>query len=155
MDAIKTKSNIKVKTQNLSKTRKNKKHESLRVIIRKLMCILNTVKLYHWNTDHYATHKATDELYGVLNGKIDEFVEIMLGKVDVSTRNKALEIHRLEMNTFKQNKDFIKETEEYKKFLLNLSKNKSFNILENSDLMNLRDEILGSLNKFLYLLTLN
>jgi DNA-binding ferritin-like protein len=110
--------------------------------------------LYHWNTDHYATHKATDQLYGDLNTKIDTFVETMLGKESVLSRNKVLNIHSLHMNTFKSNKDFRKETEMYKSFLIRLSDDKSFNTPQNTDLMNMRDDILASLNQFLYLLTL-
>jgi len=118
------------------------------------LSILNTIKLYHWNTDHYATHKATDQLYGDLNAKIDTFVETMLGKENVPSRNKVLEINSLKLNTFKSNNDFRKETESYKSFLIGLSNEKSFNTPQNTDLMNMRDDILASLNQFLYLLTL-
>ena len=117
--------------------------------------MLNTIKIYHWNTNHYATHKATDQLYGDLNEKVDTFVETMLGKESVSTRHKVLKINSLKMNTYKSNKDFRKETESYKSFLIGLTNNKLFNTPQNSDLMNMRDDILASLNQFLYLLTLH
>ena len=42
--------------------------------------MLLMVKLFHWKTHSYATHKATDELYGKLNEDIDKFIEILLGK---------------------------------------------------------------------------
>ena len=119
------------------------------------LCMLNTIKIYHWNTNHYATHKATDQLYGDLNEKVDTFVETMLGKESVSTRHKVLKINSLKMNTYKSNKDFKKETESYKSFLIGLTNNKLFNTPQNSDLMNMRDDILASLNQFLYLLTLH
>ena len=119
------------------------------------LCMLNTIKIYHWNTNHYATHKATDQLYGDLNEKVDTFVETMLGKESVSTRHKVLKINSLKMNTYKSNKDFRKETESYKSFLIGLTNNKLFNTPQNSDLMNMRDDILASLNQFLYLLTLH
>jgi len=143
------------RTKKAGKTAKNRSTVSLQSkITSTFLCILNTIKLYHWNTDHYATHKATDQLYGDLNTKIDTFVETMLGKESVSFRNKVLEINSLHMNTFKSNKDFKKETEMYKSFLISLSDNKSFNTPQNTDLMNMRDDILASLNQFLYLLTL-
>ena len=119
------------------------------------LCMLNTIKIYHWNTDHYATHKATDQLYGDLNEKVDTFVETMLGKESVATRHKVLKINSLKMSTYKSNKDFRKETESYKSFLIGLTNNKLFNTPQNSDLMNMRDDILASLNQFLYLLTLH
>lgn len=144
-----------------NKTAKNRKSSSSSIninlqkkITSTFLCILNTIKLYHWNTDHYATHKATDQLYGDLNAKIDTFVETMLGKENVPSRNKVLEINYLHLNTFKSNKDFRKETEEYKSFLISLSDEKSLNTPQNTDLMNMRDDILASLNQFLYLLTL-
>ena len=151
-----SKLSIKI-TKKANKTAKNRKGNlSLqKKITSTFLCILNTIKLYHWNTDHYATHKATDQLYGDLNSKIDTFVETMLGKESVPSRNKVLEIHSLNMNTFKSNKDFRKETESYKSFLIRLSDDKSFNTPQNSDLMNMRDDILASLNQFLYLLTLH
>ena len=43
------------------------------------MEILMIVKLYHWKTHSYATHKATDELYSKLNDNIDHFIEVLLG----------------------------------------------------------------------------
>ena len=144
-----------------NKTAKNRKSSSSSIninlqkkITSTFLCILNTIKLYHWNTDHYATHKATDQLYGDLNAKIDTFVETMLGKENVPSRNKVLEINSLHLNTFKSNKDFRKETEEYKSFLNGLSNENSLNTPQNTDLMNMRDDILASLNQFLYLLTL-
>jgi DNA-binding ferritin-like protein len=48
--------------------------------VAKFLTLLQTVKLYHWKTRSYATHKATDELYSNLNESIDSFVEILLGK---------------------------------------------------------------------------
>ena len=43
-------------------------------IVPTFLHMLNTVKLYHWKTTSFSTHKATDELYGSLNDKLDEFV---------------------------------------------------------------------------------
>jgi len=38
------------------------------------------VKLFHWKTHSFATHKATDELYASLNEHMDTFIEVLLGK---------------------------------------------------------------------------
>ena len=141
--------------KNKLSTQKNKKDKILSDIIRTLLCILNTVKIYHWNTDDYSTHKATDKLYDELNDKIDKFVEIMLGKVSTGTKHKLLNVKSLTIHNFTSNQNFKKETEKNKDFLINLSNEKMLNIPENSDLMNVRDEILGDLNQFLYLLNLH
>jgi len=140
----------KVKT-NSPKTRMNTQKQ----IISTFLCMLNTIKLYHWSTTHYATHKATDQLYTDLSAKIDLFVETMFGKEIAEFRARVLQMCCIKLNSIKTNKDFKRETEQYKSFLINLTNNKTFNIQKNTDLVNMRDDILGSLNQFLYLLTLN
>ena len=51
-------------------------------ITKKLLELLNMIKLYHWKTYSYAEHEATDILYTKLSKHIDEFVEVLLGKDD-------------------------------------------------------------------------
>ena len=41
----------------------------------------------------------------------------------------------------------------FKSYLVSLDNSKALSSMSNSDLLNIRDEILGDLNKFLYLLT--
>ena len=142
-----------------SSTNKTRKHTSSnssnKQIITKMLQMLITTKLYHWNTLSFSVHKATDDLYGSLNTLIDQFVEVLLGKHNyVSERNKheILSVKTLHMNNYKDNGMFKKEIETYKKYLISL--NKHFNNGENSDLLNIRDEILATLNKISYLLTL-
>jgi DNA-binding ferritin-like protein len=117
-------------------------------IVRYMLQMLMTVKLYHWNTLSYATHKATDDLYGELNTLIDQFVETLLGK----TKRERIETKTLLLKTFKDNSEFERELESYKKYMMDLGK--KFNQKENSDILNIRDEILATLNKISYLLTL-
>ena len=85
-------------------------------IVSMFLKMLNTTKLYHWRTYSYATHEATDNLYADLNKYVDEFVEVMMGKMD--NRNKILNIHLVKMNVPNNNNDFKKEIEYYKNFLL-------------------------------------
>lgn len=114
--------------------------------------MLNTVKLYHWKTYNYSQHKATDQLYGELNDNIDTFVETMLGKTgDRVNLTKQKTIPLLDYTNLK---DFEKEIQRYKDFLINMNEDAGINIYNNSDLLNIRDEILGNLNQFTYLLTL-
>ena len=49
--------------------------------------------------------------------------------------------------------DFKKDVDKYKQFLIEMNKDAGLNITNNSDLLNIRDEILGNLNQFTYLLT--
>lgn len=110
--------------------------------------MLNTVKLYHWKTYSYSTHNATDELYKDLNKYIDEFVEVMLGKTD--TRIPSFKCN-IAVENSSSTEIFKKKVHKYRDFLTNMTS--TFDKEKDSDLLNIRDEILGAINQFLYLLT--
>ena len=134
------------------KINRGKKAVNTASIVPTFLHMLNTVKLYHWKTTSFSTHKATDELYGSLNEKIDQFVEVMLGKREMGGRAKLLNVPMIKLSVFSNNEAFIKQIENYKAFLLDFS---AFDPVMNADLLAIRDEILADFNKFLYLLTLN
>lgn len=137
-----------------NKTRKNKKFNykyTQKVIVLTFLQMLNTVKLYHWKTHSYAEHKATDKLYTKLNENIDTFVEIMLGKH--GNRVDLTNIKSIPLYDFNNVQSFKKKINEYRHFLINMNKDADLNITNNSDLLNTRDEILGNINQFEYLLT--
>lgn len=117
-------------------------------IVRIFLEVLNMVKLYHWKTFSYAQHKATDELYSKLNEHIDTFIEILLGKDE--SRIKMVE-KRIELIDPDNTKDFKARIYEYRSFLVDI--NMYFDDKRDSDLLNVRDEILGDINQFLYLMT--
>ena len=127
---------------------------STETIVPTFLHMLNTVKLYHWKTTSYSTHKATDELYGSLNDKIDHFVEVMLGKKELGGRAKLLRVPMIKLSVFSNNEAFKKQIESYKLFLLNMTNDPVLSAQMNTDLLAIRDEILADFNKFLYLLTL-
>jgi len=108
--------------------------------------MLNTIKLYHWKTTSFAEHKATDELYAKLNGTIDSFVEIMLGKR--GTRINLISTKHISLSDFSNSSELKREVEMYKQYLTKMPLQDT-----DSDLLNTRDEMLGHLNQFTYLLT--
>jgi hypothetical protein len=116
-------------------------------IVPTFLHMLNTVKLYHWKTTSFSTHKATDELYGSLNEQLDKFVEVMLGKREMGGR-KLLHVSMVKLGVYSNNEAFKKQIENYKQFLLDLD------VSFGPDLLAIRDEILAEFNKFLYLLSL-
>ena len=116
-------------------------------IVPTFLHMLNTVKLYHWKTTSFSTHKATDELYGSLNEQLDKFVEVMLGKREMGGR-KLLHVSMVKLGVYSNNEAFKKQIENYKQFLLDLDAGFG------PDLLAIRDEILAEFNKFLYLLSL-
>ena len=84
---------------------------------------------------------------------MDEFVETMLGKtgkrVNLSSTRSIPFYDYTNVTKFKQC------IETFKSYLVNMSNAPYFKNPGNSDLLNIRDEILGDLNKFTYLLTFN
>lgn len=113
--------------------------------------ILLMIKLFHWKTTSYPTHKSTDELYSKLNSNIDEFIEVLLGKTGFRTdliSNKTIKL--IDLTSIDSLK---REIEIFKKYLINLNNNAAMKKMSNTDLFNIRDTILGDLNQFLYLLS--
>ena len=113
--------------------------------------MLLMVKLFHWKTTSYATHKATDDLYTKLNGNIDSFIEVLLGKTGLRTDlmgNKNIRL--VDLSSVESLK---REIEAFKGYLVSLNDNATMKKMSNTDLYNIRDTILGDMNQFLYLLT--
>lgn len=109
----------------------------------------NQIKLYHWQTRVYARHIATDQILEKLEKNIDSFVEIYIGKYGrprVTGDNAIIHLHNLtEAGASKLVKGGIK-------YLQGLSKSLHD---ADTDLINLRDEMIADLNQLLYLFTLH
>lgn len=108
------------------------------------------IKLYHWQTESFAQHKATDDLITSLDESIDTYVETYMGKYGrpkMTTRNNSF---RLQNMNAKMAVKFIKDCISYLQGPL-VKKLKP----DDTDLFNVRDEMLGDLHKVLYLFTLN
>jgi hypothetical protein len=113
--------------------------------------MLMMVKLFHWKTTSYATHKATDDLYTKLNANIDGFIEILLGKS--GSRIDLIGNKEIKLIDLSNQEAFKREIESFKGYLVSLNDNKAMQTMSNTDLFNIRDTILGDLNQLLYLLT--
>ena len=142
--------------RNLGSTRRNlnsnmsmKKFQ--KEIAIKFIEMLMMVKLYHWRKTSYATHKATDELYTSLNGHIDKFIEVLLGKA--GNRIDVIGPKSFSLTDIDSQSKLKQKIEGFKGYLVGLNNNRTIGSMSNSDLLNIRDEILGDLNQFLYLLT--
>jgi DNA-binding ferritin-like protein len=119
------------------------------MIITSLLTLVNQLKIYHWQTTSYAQHKAFGNIYDTLSNLIDEYVEIFMGKYGIIKTDSQFEISL--QNLDKSNYiDFINKNCEFliSDFVKNLDEKKD------TDLLNLRDEMLAQLNKLKYLLTL-
>ena len=113
----------------------------------------NLIKVFHWQTKSYAQHVASDQLYTTLQTLIDQWVEVYQGnyntltfkdeKVNVPLRNMDFSDFKLHLQQFKS--FLMKDIPEH------LGSDKE---MKNTDLYNIRDEILAITNKTLYLLKL-
>ena len=118
------------------------------IIVTRLLNVQNQYRIYHWQTKSFSHHKAFGNIYELLDESIDNLLETYFGKygrayatanfnftlnnlVDGSGVTLANQTIDYLMNDFPKS---IKQTD--------------------TDLLNLRDEIVGNLNRLKYLLTL-
>jgi len=114
------------------------------------LAMRNQIKLYHWQTNLYSRHKATDDVINALDESIDKYVEVYMGKYGrpkMSSRNNTIVMENL---TEKNAVVFVKSCID----VLNQGLVKTLKKTD-TDLINLRDEMLAELNQLLYLFTLH
>lgn len=114
----------------------------------KLVQIQLQFKFLHWQTFGDAKHKAYGEIYDSMGDNIDRLVESMMGKYgrvqfDSEFSIMFQDISALSVQNFM---DGITE------FLVNMTE--QLDPKYDSDLLNIRDEILGDINQTKYRLTL-
>lgn len=134
--------------KNLSFSKSNSFKKEITVIFLEMLLM---VKLFHWKTHSYASHKASDELYSKLNDDIDKFIEVLLGKS--GSRIDLMSNKTIKLLDLSSQESLKKGIEGFKSYLVGLNENIAMKKMSNSDLYNIRDEILADLNQFLYLLT--
>jgi hypothetical protein len=136
-------------------TRKNRSSGSFSAFQKEITVVffemLLMVKLFHWKTSSYATHKATDDLYTKLNANMDSFIEVLLGKTGL--RIDLMGTKSIRLIDLSSHESFKREIEAFKGYLVGLNDNATMKKMSNTDLYNIRDTILGDLNQLLYLLT--
>lgn len=111
----------------------------------------NQIKLYHWQTYSYARHKATDDVVKSLDDHIDEYVEVYMGKYGRMKMTPKTGTFKVENLTDKKAAAFVKECIQ----MLVGPLVKDLNPKRDTDLFNIRDEMLGDLNQLLYLFSLH
>ena len=117
-------------------------------IICKLVEAQIQLKFLHWQTKSYAKHKAYGKLYDSLGVLIDDFVEDCMGKHGRPSYEGGYTIQGQDISEISV-QNFV---DGVCMFLIQLTE--VFDSQEDSDLLNLRDEMLHGFNKLKYLLTL-
>jgi len=126
--------------------------------------LLNTIKIYHWSTLSYPTHKATDELHDTLSKLVDSFIETYIGHCARGGVGAVAAGSGVPVFKFKSEKDscisfcqckthdaFCKILDENIIHLEGLTDK----LNGYTDLVNIRDEMVSALAQALYLLRLN
>lgn len=117
-------------------------------IVVRFLHMLAQLKIYHWQTNVYARHVATDKLIDSLTEKVDRFVEAMQGSDGAHTvlpSDTALRLHNI---SDEEARVFL---EQIKSFLVGPLASV---IAGNADLTAIRDEMLADVNQALYLFSL-
>lgn len=126
---------------------KKKEMEKSEIIL-KLVEIQTQFRFLHWQTTGYAKHIAYGDIYSSLNDNIDMFVEACMGKHGRPEYSGGASIGFEDIDEISL-QEFIDGSCE---FLISLTD--EFDATKDSDLLNIRDEMLGDMNKLKYLLTL-
>ena len=116
-------------------------------MLNKLLEIKTQLKVYHWQTKLYSRHLAADKFLTKAEDIIDNIIEVYQGKygvIDLNNKNKNVKIDNI------SNADITKYLMAIKKYLEE-DYVKILNKNVNTDLLNLRDELLASINTTIYL----
>ncbi len=116
-------------------------------IITPLLTLQNTLRVHHWQTKSYAEHKALGKAYEGLDPLIDQFVEVYFGKYG---NINAKDSFKLTLENYQPGacKEMI---DQFSQYLQNMEKSMPET---DTELLNIRDEMLAVLQQTKYLLRL-
>ena len=117
-------------------------------ILPHLLKCQNQIRLFHWQTTGDARHRALGKLYGKLDDAIDEFIETLIGKTHRPIFKQGVTIQLQDLSVAGID-DYLVQLGDY---LISLT-----DVLDprkDSDLLNMRDGMLGDVNHTRYFLTL-
>jgi hypothetical protein len=123
-------------------------------IIAPFLALHNQIRIWHWLTDSYSQHKAFGEAYNTLSEQIDTFIETYAGRY---TKAKLTCNNLTVQNTFYCSSGNQNAVQEIDAFMSEFLYGSLLHYIQetDTDLLNIRDEMVGGLNKLKYLLSLN
>jgi len=122
----------------------NNINDNINKIVTLFLFLQNTMKIYHWNTKSYPRHKASDEFIERFSSNVDKFVEVFMGRYNIT-----LNIHNIEIGQQINDNNVFELLERCRKSLEDFTC-----CIKDSELLNIRDEMLGDINQTLYLFRL-
>ena len=115
-------------------------------VITPLVQFQQQIRIFHWQSDTYAQHKAFGKLYESLDDLVDTFIETYMG---IFGKSKPTNQFKFVLEPFFE-ENVTSILNEFDGYL----KDMSYELEDHTDLLNIRDSILGEVNKLRYLLTL-
>lgn len=107
-----------------------------------------SAKIFHWQTTKYANHQAAGALFDSITKLTDDFIEKFIGVYGRPRFASGSSVPVTDMT-----KGRMTQTIELAKAFLTTTVQKY--VAKNTELQNIRDEILAELDQAMYLLTLN
>ncbi len=103
------------------------------------------IQLTHWTTRSYALHKATCGFLGTWQTLTDQMIETWIGNYDQSARSELQKSQfHFKANALQPKQSVRNQLSDIRQFLINFD-------VPNTDMMNIRDEMLAEINKLFYL----
>lgn len=112
--------------------------------------VLSTIKLYHWRTFIFSRHKASDYFYKETHEIVDHFIEVMTTRYGRGGKDSVSDKNVISL-TDQDAPQFLKE---YILFIMN-DITPMLDPVNDSDLLSLKDDLLGIAKRTLFLFTLN
>jgi len=117
-------------------------------VIQPMLQFQTQLRVFHWNTTSFSQHSAFGKAYEDLDEHIDDFVETFIGKYGRLESEQQMTLSLKPLFTGNSTESILSEFESYLKSLTQ-------DLGDNTDLLNIRDSILGVVNHLRYMLTLN
>ena len=119
-------------------------NNELSSIINLLLQFRTDIKMFHWQTNSFAYHKISDELLSSIDDLSDQLVEALSGVLNTRPKvNSSIMIRDIELDLFLNELDRVSD----------VLRNATSSFLKFSEIANIRDEILGEIDKSKYLMT--
>lgn len=114
-------------------------------LVMQLIQMEQQMRIFHWQTKSFARHSAFGGIYGTLGDLIDKFAEAWMGRNGRVRVSAPIELQDIGGDVEGIVDGYISELIAFTDIL---------DPQRDTDLLNIRDEILGEFNKLKYLLTL-
>ena len=114
-------------------------------IVVNFLQIQNQIKIFHWQTFSFAEHKAFDGIYDSLIDHVDKFLEVYMGKYGRPYSDSGFNFYCTNYGE----SDVLTIVSYYIDFLTNTLPTLLSD--KDTDLLNIRDEMLGDFNQLKYL----